>query len=100
MKISIVGTGAMGSVYAALLARGGHEVWAIDVWKEHLDAIERTGLTVSGASGGFVVEDLHVGRAPEDAGPSDIWVIATKAADVDGVAADLVPLLRPESIVM
>jgi 2-dehydropantoate 2-reductase len=100
MKISIVGTGAMGSVYAGLLARAGHDVWAIDVWQDHLDAIERDGLTISGASGGFVVEDLHVGRAPADAGPSDVWVIATKAADVDGVAAAIAPLLQPESIVM
>jgi len=100
MKISIVGTGAMGSVYAAHLGEAGHDVWAIDVWDEHLDAIERGGLVVSGASGSYVVEDLHVGRAPGDAGPSDLWVIATKAADVDNVAAAIAPLLQPESIVM
>ena len=39
MKIAIVGTGAMGSVYAGLLGKAGHEVWAIDVWQEHIDAI-------------------------------------------------------------
>jgi 2-dehydropantoate 2-reductase len=100
MKISIVGTGAMGSVYAGRLAQAGHEVWAIDVWQEHLDAIARSGLTVSGASGTFVVEGLHVGRIPADAGPSDVWVIATKAADVDDVAAGIAPLLQPDSIVM
>ena len=100
MKISIVGTGAMGSVYAGLFARAGHEVWAIDVSQEHLDAIERRGLTVSGASGSFVVDDLHVGRTPADAGPSDVWVIATKAADVEEVTPAIAPLLRPDSIVM
>ena len=31
MKIAVVGTGAMGSVYAGLLAEAGNEVWAIDV---------------------------------------------------------------------
>ena len=100
MKISIVGTGAMGSVYAGLFARAGHEVWAIDVTQEHLDAIERRGLTVSGASGSFVVDDLHVGRTPADAGPSDVWVIATKAADVEDVTPAIAPLLQPDSIVM
>ena len=39
MKIAIVGTGAMGSVYAGLLGKAGHEVWAIDIWREHIDAI-------------------------------------------------------------
>ena len=35
MKIAIIGTGAMGSVYAGLLADAGNEVWAIDIWTEH-----------------------------------------------------------------
>jgi 2-dehydropantoate 2-reductase len=100
VRISIVGTGAMGSVYAGLFARAGHEVWAIDVTQEHLDAIERRGLTVSGASGSFVVDGLHVGCTPADAGPSDVWVIATKAADVEVVTPAIAPLLHPDSIVM
>ena len=39
MKIAIIGIGAMGSVYAGLLADSGNEIWAIDLWKEHVDAI-------------------------------------------------------------
>ena len=39
MKIAVIGVGAMGSVYAGLLANAGHEVWAIDLWQEHLAAI-------------------------------------------------------------
>jgi 2-dehydropantoate 2-reductase len=100
MKIAIVGTGAMGSVYAGLLGKAGHEVWAIDLWQEHIDAIASSGLAVSGASGSFVVDNLHVGRAPSDAGTCDVFVIATKAADVDAVAAEIAPLLEPDSIVM
>ena len=45
MKIAIVGTGAMGSVYAGLLGKAGHEVWAIDTWQEHIDVIAASGLT-------------------------------------------------------
>ena len=100
MKIAVVGTGAMGSVYAARFGKAGHEVWAIDVWQDHLDAIERDGLTVSGASGSYVVEHLHTGRAPADAGTCDVWIVATKAADVETVAAAIAPLLQPDSIVM
>jgi 2-dehydropantoate 2-reductase len=100
MKIAIVGTGAMGSVYAGLLGKAGHEVWAIDRWQEHIDAIATSGLTVSGASGSYVVDNLHVGRAPGDAGPCDVWVIATKASSVDDVAAEIAPLLESDSVVM
>ena len=100
MKIAIVGTGAMGSVYAGLLGKAGHEVWAIDIWQEHIDAIAGSGLAVSGASGSYVVDNLHVGYAPADAGTCDVYVIATKAADVEAVAAEIAPLLAPDSVVM
>jgi 2-dehydropantoate 2-reductase len=100
MKVAIVGAGAMGSVYAGLFAKAGHSVWAIDVWQEHLDAIATSGLTVSGASGNFVVEGIHVGRAPKDAAPSDVWVIATKAAAVEDVAVQIAPLLEAGNVVM
>ncbi len=100
MKIAIVGTGAMGAVYAALLRKSGHEVWAIDPWREHLEAIQADGLRVSGASGSYVVDGFQVGATPADAGPSDLWVVATKAADVDQVAAGIATLLRPQDVVM
>jgi len=100
VKIGIVGTGAMGSVYASHLGKAGHEVWVVDTWQEHIDAIAASGLIVSGASGSFVVEGLHIGRVLRDAAPCDVWVIATKASDVDEVAAGIAPLLEPDTIVM
>jgi len=100
MKIAIVGTGAMGAVYAALLKKAGHEVWAIDLWREHLDVIGTEGLSVSGASGSYVVDGLEAGCTPADAGPCDLWVVATKAADVDEVAGGIAALLRPSDVVM
>jgi 2-dehydropantoate 2-reductase len=100
VKIAVVGTGAMGSVYAGLLGKAGHEVWAIDTWPEHIEAIRRSGLTVTGASGSFVVDSLMVGRTPQDAGPCDVWVIATKAQHVEEVAPDVAPLLRSGDVVM
>lgn len=100
MKIGVVGTGAMGSVYAALLGRAGHEVWAIDLWEEHVASIAARGLRVSGASGEYVVEGIRVGATPTDAGPCDLWLVATKAADVDAAMALIVPLLRDGDVVM
>jgi 2-dehydropantoate 2-reductase len=90
----------MGSVYAGLLGKAGHDVWALDIWQEHLDAIARSGLTVTGASGSYVVDNLHVGSTPADAGPCEIWVIATKAQQVDEVASLIAPLLQADSVVM
>jgi len=30
----------MGSVYAGLFASAGHEVWAIDAWRDHVEAMQ------------------------------------------------------------
>ena len=38
-KIAIIGTGAMGSIYAALFKEAGHSVVAIDIWEEHINKI-------------------------------------------------------------
>ena len=90
----------MGSVYAGLLGRAGHEVWVIDLWQDHVDAIRDHGLSVSGASGDYVVHTLHVANSPDEAGPCDMWVIATKAQDVEQVAIRVAPLLTSDSVVM
>ena len=87
LKIAIVGTGSMGSVYAGLLGRAGHEIWAIDVWDDHVAAIARDGLASPAPAASFIVTDLRTGRTPDEAGPSDLWVIGTKASAVEAVAA-------------
>lgn len=49
VRVAVVGCGAIGSLYAAHLARvPGVEVWAVDPWAEHVDAMEERGLRVSG----------------------------------------------------
>ena len=58
MKIAILGCGAMGSVYAALLGDAGHEVWAIDSWLDHVDAIKQGGLKGQGMGEGTLKDSV------------------------------------------
>jgi 2-dehydropantoate 2-reductase len=99
MKIAIVGTGAMGSVYAGLFASAGHEVWAIDRWREHVEAIREKGLRVEGASGDRTVR-INATTEPRDAGPCDLVVLATKAMHVAEAAQALKPLLGAQTPVL
>jgi len=99
MKIAIVGTGAMGSVYAALLASAGHEVWAIDSWTAHVDAMRERGLRLEGASGDRVVK-LNATTDPREAGPCDLVIVATKAMHVEQAAESARPLLRNDTVVL
>jgi 2-dehydropantoate 2-reductase len=99
MKIAVVGVGAMGSVYAGLLGAAGHEVWAIDTWKEHVDAMRANGLRVEGASGDRTVR-LKASTDAKEAGVCELVIIATKAMHVAQAAEASRPLVGPETLVL
>jgi 2-dehydropantoate 2-reductase len=99
MKIAIVGAGAMGSVYAGLFASAGHEVWAIDRWREHVDAIRTKGLRLEGASGDRTVR-INATTDSREAGPCELVVLATKAMHVASAAQCVKPLLKSDTPVL
>ncbi|GIT24892.1 MAG: hypothetical protein CM1200mP41_09360 [Gammaproteobacteria bacterium] len=75
----------MGSVYAALLGDAGNDVWAIDVWQEHIDAINQNGLRLEGASGDRTVK-IKATTDHNKVGACDLVVVATKAGEVESAA--------------
>jgi len=99
MKIAVLGCGAMGSVYAALLASAGHEVWAIDAWSEHVQAMCSKGLRLEGPSGDRTVP-VHATTNPAEAGRCDLVIVATKAMHVEQAAQSASPLIGPDTVVL
>lgn len=97
-KVAIVGCGAMGSVYAALMADAGHEVHAVTLWPDHAEAMATRGLRCEGVSGDRIVP-LHASTTTAGIGVCDLVIIATKAFDVEAAASASTPLLGPETIV-
>src|SRR5512146_296043 len=78
MRICIVGCGAVGSLFAAHLARSGeHEVWAYDVWKPHVEAIRQRGLRLSGAAD-FTAR-VHATSDAAEIPRCDYGIVATKS---------------------
>ncbi len=86
MRICIVGCGAVGSLFAANLATlDDLEVWAYDLAQDHVDAINRDGLRLSGAG-----EVVSRPRAVSDAAalpPCDFGIVATKAMHTSAAIA-------------
>ena len=77
-KICIIGCGAVGSIFAAHLAKGGEaDVWAYDVWKDHVDAIRQHGLKISGAAD-FTAR-LNATSDAHELPRCDYGIVATKA---------------------
>ena len=86
MRICIVGCGAVGSLFAANLSLlDDVEVWAYDVSRAHVDAINERGLRLTGAG-----EVVGRPRATTDAAelpPCDFGIVVTKAMHTEAAIA-------------
>jgi len=100
MKIAIVGTGAMGSVYAAQFVENGHDVFAIDTWKEHVAAINTAGLVIEGPAGLRTVQGIRASTALDQVPCCELYVIATKGSGVGAAAKAIAASMAPESLVL
>lgn len=89
----------MGCVYAGLLASAGHEVWAVDAWRDHIDAIRAHGLRLEGISGDRIVR-IRATTDAADVGTSDLVIIATKIMHVEPAATAARALIGPQTVVL
>ena len=86
MRVCIVGCGAVGSIFAANLARlDDVEVWAYDLAREHVEAINANGLRLSGA--GEVVGSVRATSDPGEVPACDFGIVATKAMHTEPAIA-------------
>jgi 2-dehydropantoate 2-reductase len=91
MKTAIVGAGAMGSLFGALLSEAGNDVWLYDVWHEHVDAINRNGLQIEREG---VTREARI-PATTDPGKIDrtelviLFVKSTQTETASGIARQL-----------
>ncbi len=88
MRIAVIGCGAVGSLFAAHLAKAGEvEVWAYDVWGEHIGAIHNNGLRISGAAD--FTAHLNATADPKSLPRCDFGIVATKAIHTKAAIAQV-----------
>jgi 2-dehydropantoate 2-reductase len=98
LTVAVVGSGAMGSIYAGRLAMAGHHVYVVDRWRDHIAAIAAHGLRVEGPRGADVVH-VETERSAI-AAPFDLVVIAAKSLDIASAAAAARELCDGDTIVL
>jgi len=86
-KTAVIGGGAMGSLFGALLAEGGADVWLLDVWEEHVRALRQTGLHLE-----------HEGATRRI--PVKVAVIFVKSGQTESAARSAASLLEPDGLVV
>ena len=102
-RIAIFGTGAAGSYIGAFLTREGHDITLIDMWGEHVDAMNANGLARIGQPGG-----LHnprkcrspCGRLATARTTFDIIFLAMKSYDTEWSSHFIKRLLAHDGVVV
>lgn len=99
MRFLVWGAGAIGGTLGAHLARAGHDVTLVDAAAEHVDAVNRAGLTITGPLSAFTA---RVPAFTPDAlrGEWDTVVLATKAHHTEAAARALRPHLAERGCVV
>ena len=98
MTITIYGAGAIGGLTGAYLANSGEDVLLVDKIAEHVDAINRHGLKITGAAE-FTVP-VRACRTHELCGPLGLTFLAVKSQDTDAALDVLAPLVGPDTVVV
>ena len=98
MRICVIGCGAVGSLFAAHLAKAGEaEIWAYDIWEDHIDAIRKNGLKLSGAAD-FTAR-LNATSDPNEVPRCDYGIVATKAIHTRSAIAQMAHIFDANSAV-
>jgi 2-dehydropantoate 2-reductase len=103
MRIGIIGAGAIGSIVGGMLTKAGHDVTLIDQWPEHVEAMKRPGLRLSGTCGEHIVpvKALHIHEAQGIREPFDAIFISVKSYDTEwATSMALTHLRQPGGVVV
>lgn len=80
MKIAIIGAGAMGCLYGGKLSQSKeNQVYLLDIWKEHIDAINKNGLIIEEVGEPQVYSDLMASVHASDIGIADLVIVFVKS---------------------
>lgn len=89
-KIVVLGAGAVGSLFGAMLREGGFDVTLVSRNVEHVDAINMNGLVVkTPADGGGEEDSVTIKADTKLSGEPDLIILAVKAYDVESALASV-----------
>jgi 2-dehydropantoate 2-reductase len=93
--VGVIGAGAVGCYYGAMLARGGHDVRFL--MRRDLAAVKAHGLDVRSHLGDFRLPGVAAFPSPEEVGPVDWLICSLKTTALDGARELLAPCVGPST---
>ncbi len=94
MRVAVLGTGAMGTIFGVALARSGAQLVCHDRRLEVVEAINATGLRLSGISGEHCLQ-VRACLQPEDIGAVDLALVLVDSSATAQAARVAARCLKP-----
>ncbi|NJK81707.1 MAG: 2-dehydropantoate 2-reductase [Chloroflexaceae bacterium] len=99
MHIGVFGVGGVGGYFGGRLAQAGEQVVFI-ARGQHLAAMQRDGLRIESIKGDALVQPVQATDDPHAAGVVDVLLVGVKAWQVSEAAAQMRPMVGPETMVV
>jgi len=90
MRIHIIGAGAIGGMAGAYMVLNGEDVTFVDQWREHVAAMQQSGLSIDGIRGPMHL-DVRALHSEDLNEPIDLAFVAVKSHHTD----DAIRLIQP-----
>jgi 2-dehydropantoate 2-reductase len=97
MRVAILGSGSMGSTFGGYLALAGHDVTLVDVNREHMEAVARSGLELQRPDGTVLHAHPAATADPETLGEVELVIVLTKGFSTDEAARSIVGAVGAET---
>jgi 2-dehydropantoate 2-reductase len=98
LRIAVLGTGSLGTVVGALLARDGLDVWLVDANQEHVAALTREGARITGQM--ELVQPVRALTPDKMEGTFDLVIYLAKSTYDDAALPSILPHLGKESTLL
>ncbi len=98
MRIAVVGAGALGLYYGAMLQRSGVDVCFL--LRRDYQAINTSGLQVRSVNGDFYLAQVKACRAPAEIGAVDLVIVGLKTFSNDQMIELVRPLVGSETAIL
>jgi 2-dehydropantoate 2-reductase len=97
MKTVIMGAGAMGGLFGALLTLSGEETWLVTPRKDHIDKIKSEGLTLE-EQGKIYKINVNITNDVTSIGKADLVLIFVKTYQTEKAVADSLSVEKDETV--
>jgi 2-dehydropantoate 2-reductase len=101
IKVTVLGSGAMGSFYGTMFQDAGCDVMLLDIWKEHIDRLNEVGLELTGPDGKTrIVSVSATSVETEGVRTADLVIVFVDTNALEDVLPRIESLLAPDGVVL